>query len=133
MQSALPPSARAWSAGSTAGRAAAESPITIALALLLAGAPAASVTAADWADHLTWLPVFATAGVLFALYLHHRRLSAPWAHTVGLATGVLFVLLYFAAVGDRGGWQDRLMFLGRRIGDWVDVAVARAATRSCSR
>jgi transglutaminase-like putative cysteine protease len=128
MQSALPPSARAWSAGSTAGRAAAESPITIALALLLAGAPAASVTAADWADHLTWLPVFATAGVLFALYLHHRRLSAPWAHTVGLATGVLFVLLYFAAVGDRGGWQDRLMFLGRRIGDWVDVAVSGGAS-----
>jgi len=70
-----------------------------------------------------------TAGVLFALYLHHRRLSAPWAHTVGLATGVLFVLLYFAAVGDRGGWKDRLMFLGRRIGDWVDVAVSGGQVR----
>ncbi|HEY7063274.1 MAG TPA: transglutaminaseTgpA domain-containing protein [Chloroflexota bacterium] len=106
----------------------AESPITIALALLLAGAPAASVTAADWADFLTWLPIFATAGVLFALYLSRRRLSAPMAHTVGLATGIMFVLLYFATTADKGNFFERLAWLGTRIGAWIDVAVSGGAS-----
>src|SRR3982751_1329426 len=97
MQSTLTSRPGEWAHGDTsAGYRAPESPITIALALLLAGAPAASVTADAWADFLTWLPIFATAGVLFALYLSRRRLSAPMAHTVGLATGIMFVLLYFA-------------------------------------
>src|SRR3954468_10880664 len=105
-----------------------ESPTTIALVLLLVGAPAASVTAADWADYLTWLPVFATAGVLFALYLSRRRLAAPWAHTVGLAGGVLFVLLYFTTTAERGGLWERLGWLGNRIGAWIDVAATGGAS-----
>jgi transglutaminase-like putative cysteine protease len=129
MQTTIPNVSPDWAA-SERGRAesAAESPITIALALLLAGAPAASVTAADWADYLTWLPVFAAAGVLFALYLSRRRLSAPWAHTVGLAAGSLFVLLYFTTTAERGGFWERLAWLGTRIGAWVDVAVTGGAS-----
>ena len=128
MQTTLTPNAE-WAPEAPARRTRrAESPVTIALALVLAGAPAASVTAADWADNLTWLPVFASAGVLFALYLNQRRLSAPWAHTVGLAAGVLAVCLYFLTAAERGGWQERLAWLGRRIGDWLDVAVSGGAS-----
>ncbi len=129
MQGTIPaPSESLAAAERGAAPRATESPITIALALLLAGAPAASVTAADWADYLTWLPVFATAGVLFALYLSRRRLSAPWAHTVGLATGILFVLLYFTTTAERGGLWERLGWLGARIGAWIDVAVTGGAS-----
>jgi len=129
METTIAARADAWSGARSGARyRGADSPITIALALLLAGAPAASVTAADWADFLSWLPVFAAAGVLFALYLSRRRLSAPWAHTVGLAAGVLFVLLYFATTADHGLPWDRLAWLGTRIGAWVDVAVSGGAS-----
>jgi transglutaminase-like putative cysteine protease len=129
MQTTIPARPGQWApAGAPETYRMAESPITIALALLLAGAPAASVTAADWADYLTWLPVFATAGVLFALYLSRRRLSAPWAHTVGLAAGSLLVLLYFTTTAERGGFWERLAWLGTRIGAWLDVAVSGGAS-----
>src|SRR5581483_3631922 len=105
-----------------------ESPSTIALVLLLVGAPAASVTAADWADYLGWLPIFAAGGVLFALFLSRRRLPAPVAHLVALAFGVAFVCLHFMNLAERGNFIDRGVWLNARIGAWIDVAVTGGAS-----
>src|SRR5207253_739393 len=81
-------------------------------------------TAADWADYLGWLPVFAAGGVLFALFLSRRKLSAPLAHLVALAFGVGFVCLYFLSAADRGNLIERMVWLSARIGAWVDAAVS---------
>jgi hypothetical protein len=85
MEAAVPSSAGGWSVAQERPRRLPESPLTIALALVLVGAPAASVTAADWADHLAWLAVFAGAGVLLALYLARRGVPVGWAHAAGRA------------------------------------------------
>jgi transglutaminase-like putative cysteine protease len=105
-----------------------ESPTTIALVLLLVGAPAASVTAADWADYLGWLPVFGAGGVLFALFLSRRKLPAPVAHLVALSFGVGFVALYFLSAADRGNLLERMVWLTVRIGAWADAAVSGGAS-----
>ncbi len=112
----------------TSRSAAGESPTTIALVLLLVGVPAASVTAADWADYLGWLPIFAAGGALFALFLSRRRLPAPAAHLVSLAYGVGFTCLYFMLIAERGNLLQRAVLLSVRIGAWLDAAVNGGAS-----
>ncbi|HZU08168.1 MAG TPA: DUF3488 and transglutaminase-like domain-containing protein [Chloroflexota bacterium] len=98
------------------------------LTLLLAVVPAASVTAADWSDHLGWLPLFAAGGVLCAIYLSTRRLTAPLAHGAGLATGLVLITLYFMSLAEKGDWKERLLWLGGRVGAWLDVAINGGAS-----
>ncbi len=121
-------SAPRWDEQEARRAVAGESPSTIALVLLLVGAPAASVTAADWADYLGWLPIFAAGGVLFALFLSRRRLPAPVAHLVALAFGVAFVCLHFMTLAERGNFIDRGVWLNARIGAWLDAAVSGGAS-----
>ncbi len=128
MEAAVPSPAGGWPVAQERPRRLPESPLTIALALVLVGAPAASVTAADWADHLAWLAVFAGAGVLLALYLARRGVPAGWAHAAGLAAGWIAVASYFALAAERGNAFERLGGLGRRIADWIEVAVTGGAS-----
>src|SRR5918997_1886137 len=105
-----------------------ESPITIALVLLLVGAPAVSVTAADWADHLDGLGVFAAAGVLFALFLSRFVRHAALAHLGALLFGAVLVAAYFMSTAERGTWQERLGWLWGRVQAWWEVAMSGGAS-----
>ena len=106
-----------------------ESPVTIALVLLLACTPAVSVTAAGWADRLELLGFFAAAGVLFALLLSRLIRPAALAHLLALLFGAALVTAYFATLAPRGGgWQGRLAWLWERLRTWWEVAVSGGAS-----
>jgi transglutaminase-like putative cysteine protease len=114
--------------GRSAAQRGGESRVTVVLVLTLVAAPALSVSAADWADHLSWLPVFAGAGVLFALLLSGRRTPAPMAHALALVWGVIVVTAYFMSAADSGTWQERLAWLAGRVGAWIEVALSGGAS-----
>src|SRR5262249_32399745 len=128
MQDTLVATAPRAPIGGSAAQRGGESRVTAVLVLTLVAAPALSVSAADWADHLSWLPVFAGAGVLFALLLSARRTPAPMAHTLALVWGVIVVTAYFMSVADSGTWQERLAWLASRVGAWIEVALSGGAS-----
>lgn len=105
-----------------------ESPLTVGLVLLLACAPAVSVTAAEWAEHLEPLGFYAAAGVLFALLLSRLLRRALVAHLLALVCGSALVIAYFVAVAPRRGWQERLGWLWERVRAWWEVAVSGGAS-----
>jgi len=110
------------------GQARRESPVTVALVLLLVCAPAVSVTAADWADHLEPLGFYAAAGVLFALLLSRLLRRAAVAHLLALGAGSVLVTAYFVAIAPRHGWRERLGWLWERVRAWWEVAVSGGAS-----
>lgn len=127
--------ATSWPTEQAAGRAEADQPVSwvswsivLALLLVVVLAPAASLAAAAWVDHLESAVHFALAGLVIGLMTARTRLPAVLGHLLGGIIGAEFVTIYFAGLLPAPSWEGQVRDLGQRVGAWLDAAFSGGAS-----
>ncbi len=95
--------------------------LSLLLLMAVVLSPAVSLADASWVDGLWIVPWLAFLSLLLGFILAKLPVRGPIAHLFALEVGLVGIGFYFAALGPRGDWEERFLWLFGRIWAWLEV------------